>query len=97
MEIKNYDFLQKLQNLSFIDEIWLFGSRIRGDNQPRADIDLAISCKNANFDEWSEILNIIEEADTLLKIDCIRLDKLAETSKIKENILKEGEKIYEKC
>lgn len=42
----DYQFLEKLKNLTFIQEIWLFGSRARGDHRHKSDIDLAILCNN---------------------------------------------------
>lgn len=36
----------------FIDEICLFGSRARGDNKERSDIDLAIVCPRASDTDW---------------------------------------------
>ncbi|WP_410526187.1 nucleotidyltransferase domain-containing protein [Rickettsia endosymbiont of Urophora cardui] len=45
-DIKSYLFMEKLESLPFIEEIWLFGSRARGDNNERSDIDLAIICPN---------------------------------------------------
>lgn len=35
-----------------VEEVWLFGSRARSDNQDRADIDLAIVCHNATTKDW---------------------------------------------
>jgi predicted nucleotidyltransferase len=96
MNIKNYKFYKKLLELSFIKEIWLFGSRSRGDNQERADIDLAILCNNASFEDWLLVRSIIEDADTLLKIDCIRMDGLPETSDLKISIIQQGIRLYEK-
>lgn len=74
----------------------MFGSRARGDNQERADIDLAILCNNASFEDWLLVRSIIEDADTLLKIDCIRMDGLPETSDLKISIIQQGIKLYEK-
>lgn len=96
LEIKNLIFYKKLTSLPFIEKILLFGSRARKDNRPRADIDLAIYCPNASFEDWDTIQKIIETADTLLKIDCIRLDELKNSSEIKQAILKQGIKLYEK-
>ncbi|MGD0466437.1 MAG: nucleotidyltransferase domain-containing protein [Gammaproteobacteria bacterium] len=96
MDIKNYKFYKDLINLAFIKEIWIFGSRARGDNQDRADLDLAVLCDNANFEDWLKIRSIIDNADTLLKIDCIRLDELAETSSLKIAIMQQGIKLYER-
>lgn len=68
--------------------VWFY--RARGDNQERADIDLAILCRNASFEDWLMVKNIIEDADTLLKIDCIRMDELPETSDLKIPIIQQG-------
>ena len=96
MDVTKYRFFQKLQSLSFVEKIWLFGSRARGDNQERADIDIAILCPNATAAEWSSLLDVIEEADTLLKIDCLRFDELDDSSDVKKSILSQGIKIYER-
>ncbi|HBB53113.1 MAG TPA: hypothetical protein DCZ80_04370 [Legionellales bacterium] len=40
--ILHYRFIKELSLLDFVNEIWLFGSRAREDNQARSDIDLAI-------------------------------------------------------
>jgi hypothetical protein len=40
------------------------------------------------------IQEIIENADTLLKIDCIRLDELDENSALKQSVLTQGIKLY---
>lgn len=40
----DYQFIKRLKELPFVDEIWLFGSRARGDAQERSDIDIAILC-----------------------------------------------------
>ena len=92
--IQDYKFFHKLASQPFVKEIWLFGSRARGDNQDRADIDLAISCPLATFQNWMAIQEIIENADTLLKIDCIRLDELDENSALKQSVLTQGIKLY---
>lgn len=96
MDIKKYQFWEKLKNLSFVEEIWIFGSRARCDNQERSDIDLAIICPNATDDDWIKVMNIIEEADTLLKIDCLRFDKNQINSSLYKNILNDKKVIYVK-
>ncbi len=87
--ITEYKFVSDLKELSFIDEIWLFGSRARGDSQDRADIDLAIICPNATDEDWTKVLDIIENADTLLKIDCVRFDKTKMSEEFYNNIIKD--------
>lgn len=79
-----------------MEAIWLYGSRARGDHQDRSDIDLAISCPSASNEDWQEILEIVEQADTLLKIDCVRFDALKNEEKIKHNILKFKKILYTK-
>ena len=82
--------------MSFIDEIWLFGSRARGDNNERSDIDIAIICPNSNDSDWAEVLNIIENADTLLKIDCVRYDINTMSTELYDNILSDKKVLYVK-
>ena len=52
-------------------KVVLFGSRARGTNHPKSDIDLAIyGCEN--FGDLSDCLN--EELWSLLKLDIINMD-----------------------
>lgn len=52
--------------------IWF--TNTRGDaSKP---LDLAITYRSATNEDWYKVLDIIENADTLLKIDCISFDKL---------------------
>jgi len=87
--VKQYKFIEKLKALPFVEELWLFGSRARGDNKERSDIDLAIVCKeNTTSNDWLTVYDIIEDADTLLNIDLVRFDILSE-GKFKDRILNE--------
>ncbi len=90
-----YMFIQKLAQLPFVDEIYLYGSRARADNRPRSDIDLAIVCPQAQSSDWLKIVAIIDDADTLLPIDVIRLDTLADST-FKNNINKDKILMYRK-
>ena len=93
---EKYVFFQKLITLSSIEHIWLFGSRARKDHQDRADIDIAIDCPSASEEDWLSILDIVEDADTLLSIDCVRFDSLDLESPLKQSIEREGVLLYEK-
>ena len=95
-KITDYGFFKQLEALPFIEQIWLFGSRARGDNEERSDIDIAISCPAATSEDWLKVLDIIEQADTLLKIDCVRVDDLGPNDKFTENVLKFKKIIYKK-
>ncbi len=94
--ITEYHFFQKLCALPFVKAIYLYGSRARGDHKERSDIDLAIVCPLASYDDWISIIEIIEEADTLLKIDCVRFDELTDNDTLKENILRDKIVLFSK-
>jgi predicted nucleotidyltransferase len=93
-EILKYKFLKDLQSLSFVETLYLYGSRARGEHAERSDIDLAVLCPGASEEGWDKVLQIIENADTLLKIDCVRLDTLKEDNPLKSNILNDGKILF---
>ena len=95
-KITNTQFYTQLTALPFVEKLILYGSRARGDFQPRSDIDLAIYCPHANIHDWQKILNIIDEADTLLAIDCVQYDTLALNNPLKQAIDRDGIMLYEK-
>ena len=90
----SYQFLEKLKLLPFVEAIYLYGSRARGDHRERSDIDLAILCPEATRQEWNQVIEIIEEADTLLSIDCVRLDQLGEGNTLLHNIVRDRKALY---
>jgi len=94
--LRQFQFFKNLCQLPFIDAIYLYGSRARGNHKERSDIDLAVLCPKASSDDWLQVLDIIEKADTLLKIDCIRFDELDNTDAIKQNILAEKITVFER-
>lgn len=87
-DVHKYHFINKLKQLPFVEKVILFGSRSRGTQQSRSDIDLAIICPKATQDQWQEVLEIINNADTLLLIDCVNFDRAAPD--LQEQILKDG-------
>lgn len=74
-----------------INKITLFGSRARGDNRDRSDIDIAVSGGNIT----GFALDAEEVIDTLLMFDVVNLDEYVQP-KLLEEIEKEGIVIYEK-
>lgn len=88
--------LQALQRLPFVEALYLFGSRARGTHQPRADVDLAVWCPKATPAEWLHLLDAVEEAHTLLLIDCVRLDLEAPDSPLRANIEREKVVLFER-
>ena len=97
MRLTDYHFLQEIAALDVVDAIYLFGSRARGDNRERSDIDIAVLCPRATKKDWLSILNIVENADTLLMIDCIRLDEELTASPLYQQIAKDKQLIYERA
>ena len=91
--LEDYAFLKKLKALAGVRRILLFGSRARGDFKERSDIDLALVVDNDAA--WREAEAIAAAADTLLKIDLIRLDTLADSA-FRNCILKEGLVLHER-
>lgn len=75
-----------------IEKIVLFGSRARGTNHERSDIDIAVS--GGNFDDFYWTIN--DSAWTLLSFDMIQLDK-GISDELKEEIERDGVTIYEKA
>ena len=77
----------------YINKVILFGSRARGDNSSKSDIDLAIYSDNF-------IVEFIEDIEmntnTLLEFDFSDMNMVSDEFFI-EQIKKEGIVIYEKC
>ncbi|MBR2578564.1 MAG: nucleotidyltransferase domain-containing protein [Clostridia bacterium] len=89
LEIQNQ--IRKFAKECVLDKVILFGSRARGTNRERSDIDLAVSGENVlRFEELLE-----EQADTLLSFDVINLDEIA-SDKLRESIAREGKLLYAK-
>lgn len=73
-----------------IKKVILFGSRARGDNSPRSDIDLAVSGGNA-LDFYYDVE---EEAWTLLFFDVVNLDR-GISAELQSEIDRDGVVLYE--
>lgn len=72
--LKPYRFFEALIELPFVEALYLYGSRARGDFDEWSDIDLAISCPRADEGQWRQIIDIAENADILVDVECTRLD-----------------------
>lgn len=86
--IEKIGFVQEIKQLPYVEQVMLFGSRARGLAGEFSDIDIAVVCPNATIQEWNIILDIVERAQTLLSIDCIRYDRA--DSDLQQKIKKEG-------
>lgn len=87
-----YQELKALGKKYQAEKIVLFGSRARGDNHSRSDIDLAIygmqNCNQSLF--WSEV----DDLPTLLKFDLVFISETTDHELVK-NIEKDGVLLYE--
>lgn len=77
-DICSYDFFKQLKAQPFIDAIYLYGSRARGDEDQYSDYDLAIKCPQASREEWNHLVHLLEEAPFLNHIEPVRYDTLPE-------------------
>lgn len=74
-----------------LERLVLFGSRARGDNRPRSDIDLA--CSGGDFARFS--IDVDELVPTLLQFDFVSLDGPMQAG-LAEAIDREGVVLYAK-
>ncbi len=88
---KIYTLIERLGQKYHAEKIILFGSRARGDNHERSDIDIAVygmpEQNRPLF--WSDI----DDLPTLLKFDLVHITKHADSA-FAETIKKEGVILY---
>lgn len=70
----------------------LFGSRARGSHRPKSDIDLALT----GGDQTRFILDLEEEAPTLLRFDFVDMDGAA-SPELLVRVQAEGKVLYEEA
>lgn len=90
IKLKKYKFIEKIKDFPFVEKVMLFGSRARGTAGEKSDIDLAVVAPAASIKEWNEVEKVVEDADTLLSVDCVRFDALSDGDELKEKILRDG-------
>lgn len=77
-----------------IESVMLFGSRARGDADPRSDIDLAVKAPNMQNATWTQLIEELEEGlHTLLLIDIVKFENASRD--LRQNIIHEGKVLYE--
>lgn len=91
MQIENYPAEQLKQEIKkiankYLDfktcKIFIFGSRVRGDNFPRTDIDIGIDCqKEISGETIEKIKNEIDSLPTLYKFDIVDFKTISEEFK----------------
>ena len=89
------ELTRRLAEHPAVERVWLFGSRARGDNFDRSDIDLAIEAPTMDDDDWLKIkLDFEDAAPTLLLIDLVRFEDAPEH--LREQIRDEGIMVHER-
>lgn len=91
---KVLDALQIMGEKFDLEQIILFGSRARCTNMERSDIDLALYVKDTK--QYFEILDYIEEIETLLMFDVVDMNSSAFSNDLYEEIKRDGVSIYMK-
>ena len=90
-----YAIAKRIGGCPHVEKVILFGSRARGDEQERSDIDIAVVGPEITRKEWLEMRVYMEEdAETLLFIDLIRFETAPD--QMKDSIVKEGVILYER-
>jgi len=82
----------ELARIECVRRAVLFGSRARGDNRERSDIDVAIEAPEATAGEWSDIVETVDSAPTLLRLDVVRLERTP--AALRKEIERDGKEIY---
>ena len=86
--------IREIKNLAIecgVEKVILFGSRARGDNKERSDIDLAVEGGNT-------ALFAVEAGETIrtvLMFDIVDLGGFVQ-DELRQSIEREGKRIYEK-
>lgn len=92
-DITAYDFVAKLKALPFVEAIYLYGSRARGDHDDWSDIDLAIVCPSATPSQWGEVTGVVETEELLVPITVARYDSITDLG-FKAQIDKDKKELY---
>ena len=85
------DDIIRIAKKNGIEKVILFGSRARGDNKERSDIDLAVS--GGNVLDFS--YDVEENARTLLMFDVVTLGRNI-SQELRDEIERDGVVLYEK-
>ena len=92
-EQKIYGQLAALGKQYAVEKIVLFGSRARGTNERKSDIDIAVyGCKNFR----GFYFDVNEKVDTLLEFDVVDMDQKGISSELINEIERDGVLLYEK-
>ncbi len=92
-DITSYGFFVKLRALTFVEAIYLYGSRARGDHDDWSDIDLAVLCPKATREQWDEVRDAVATEELLVPITVTRYDAITDTG-FKAQIDRDKKELY---
>ncbi|MBM4050336.1 MAG: nucleotidyltransferase domain-containing protein [Planctomycetes bacterium] len=87
-------FVARLAEFPPVEQIVLFGSRAVGDNDSRADIDLAVSAPSLDRWQFARLRVQAFEARTLHWISLVHLEETP--GPLRERIYRQGKVLYER-
>ena len=90
-DIRDLGDIEKVVKEIFKDKkvkVYIFGSRARGDNTPRSDLDLGFLSEEDISYELSLLREILEESNLTFFVDVVDLSRTSE--EFRESVLKEG-------
>ncbi|MCP4652489.1 MAG: nucleotidyltransferase domain-containing protein [Candidatus Omnitrophica bacterium] len=76
------------------ERVILFGSRGKGENNPRSDFDFAVFCPAPGISKEREVKEEIDKISGLYKVDIVYIKRVEE--EFKEIIISTGKVIYER-
>lgn len=89
----NNEVLESIRDIAQkcgVSRVVLFGSRARGEQRPKSDIDLAVY----GGDQVRFSLDVDEEAPTLLQFDFVDMDGSV-SQELRDRVAQEGVVLYE--
>lgn len=92
-DITAYAFFRALTALPFVEAIYLYGSRARGDQDDWSDIDLAVLCPKATAAQWYEIQAAVETEELLVPVAVARYDTITDAG-FKAQIDRDKKELY---
>ena len=88
------EIAERFSRFPNVERLILYGSRARGDEEERSDIDLAV-VGPITEEEWRRMRDYVDlEARTLLSVELVRLETAS--GQLRENIRREGVTLYER-
>jgi len=93
-KIKTIEDLKQVLKEWFLDsgvEVYLFGSRARGDERPYSDVDIALVCKEGGdiSKKLTLFRELLEESHLPYKVDLV---EIAEGSRLLNVVRREGKR-----